>query len=60
MILDLQMYMEWWQWQQWQQNAGDDGGDSVRDGDDGCHGPTGHSEGVCAAVRAATEILSGF
>ena len=55
MILDLQMYMEWWQWQQWQQNADDDGGDSVRgdgDGDDGCHGPTGHSEGVCAAVRA--------
>jgi len=51
-ILDLQMCMGWWQWQwQWQQNA-DDGGDSARgdgdgDGNDGCHGPTGHSEGVC-------------
>ena len=49
MILDVQMCTGWWQWQ-WQQNAGDDDGDSERgdgDGDDGCHGPTGHGEGVC-------------
>jgi len=52
-ILDLQMYVGWWQRQwQWQQNAGDDGGDSAcsdgsGSGDDGCHGNTGDIEGVC-------------
>jgi hypothetical protein len=63
MILNMQMYMGWWQWQ-WQQNAGDDGGDSVygdsvcgdsvcgdSDGDDGCNGPTDHhGKGVCCCV----------
>jgi len=45
-ILDVQMRVGWWQWQ-WQQNAGDDErGDS--DGD-GCHGPTGHGEGLCCS-----------
>ena len=51
MILDLQMFVGWWQWQ-WQPNAGDDGGDSAcsggaGDGAGGCDGTTGFIEGVC-------------
>jgi len=46
--------MELWQWQHWQ--YADDNGcnsiccDCISDGDDGYHGPTGHSEGVCHCV----------